>query len=611
MTAVAPPTSPATEERREPVDGHGRPLWLDLAPNPIFATFHPAHVVDGKGTEPTTAVLICPPWGWDEVTSYRGRRAWAEDLATAGFPTLRIDLPGAGDSAGSPDDPDLVSGWSGAIDAAARWLSARPGVGRVAAIGLGLGGLLAMRAIRDGAPIDTVVLWAVPPNGRTYLRELRAFSAMQSTQVRDAAGTVDGSKAMGGLEAGGFALSAATMQAMSEIDIAEPPLAGLERAMVLVRPGMAGDAAVANRLEQSGVPATRASGSGWTEMVFHPEQYAPAVTAFRTVSEWFASLPPPQRRVGTTSIAEVSSVELAAGDRDRSIRETPIRIPRPFGDLFGIVAQAPEAPTTDLCAIFLNAGAVRRIGPNRLWVETARRWAARGVPSVRMDMEGIGDSDGDPARYADVGQFYTAEAGASVDAVINAMAARGLGPRFVVVGLCAGGYWAFHRGAADPRIVAALVLNPRALVWDSGLLSRREARKVERLLEPHLWKRIAQGKIGASRMVAVSRAVASRAVASVRRGPGAHGQGTTAEVLDGALDALRQHGTRVVLAFSGNEPVHDELAASGILEGLHDWPNVVLDSLPASDHTLRPLVAQAAARELLDRELNRLIDRPG
>ena len=55
-----------------------RPLYLDVDDQPVFGTFHaPPEGVAGR-----TAVLICPAWGWDEVTTYRSRRAWAERLGS-------------------------------------------------------------------------------------------------------------------------------------------------------------------------------------------------------------------------------------------------------------------------------------------------------------------------------------------------------------------------------------------------------------------------------------------------------------------------------------------------------------------------------------------------
>ena len=47
-----------------------------------------------------------------------------------------------------------------------RWLRAASRSSRVAVIGIGLGGLLAIEATRSGAPIDDLVLWAVPAGGR-------------------------------------------------------------------------------------------------------------------------------------------------------------------------------------------------------------------------------------------------------------------------------------------------------------------------------------------------------------------------------------------------------------------------------------------------------------
>jgi pimeloyl-ACP methyl ester carboxylesterase len=138
-----------------------RSIWLRASPDAVFGTFHDA----ASGPDSATAVLIVGPWGWDEITSYASRRAWAERLAADGHPTLRIDLPGIGDSAGTPGDPARLDAWTSAIGAAAAWLAARPGVDRVALIGLGLGGLVAGKAIADGAPVDLLSGGALPGPG--------------------------------------------------------------------------------------------------------------------------------------------------------------------------------------------------------------------------------------------------------------------------------------------------------------------------------------------------------------------------------------------------------------------------------------------------------------
>jgi len=59
---------------------------------------------------------------------------------------------------------------------------------------------------------------------------------------------------------------------------------------------------------------------------------------------------------------------------------------------------------------------------------------------------------------------------------------------------------------------------------------------------------------------------------------------------------------RVAIAFSGSEPLREELEALGILDCLSTWPGVRVSELPGADHTLRSTVSQRAARDLIERE---------
>ncbi len=584
-----------------------RPVVLEVSPDAVFGTFHDA----APGLEATTAVLLVPPWGWDEVTSYRSRRAWAQRLAADGHPTLRIDLPAAGDSAGDPRDPGRVDAWRAAIHGSAAWLAARDDVTRVATIGLGLGGLLTAAGIAGGAPIDDLVLWAAPDGGRAWFREQRAFAALQTSRVDPGGKPVEPGVPDDWLEVGGFTLSDETIASLQALELGRLLAGCIGRVLLLDRDGMPYGRRLVDALVEGGAEVTEESGAGWSRMVFHPEQYHAPTGAFDAVEAWLRRAAPGSgsSRPAVPPPPTADVLELPHDGVD--IRETPIRIREPFGELFGIQAEPIDRRGGDLCAVFLNAGAVRRIGPNRLWVETARRWAARGVPSIRMDLEGIGDADGDPGRYADVGNFYTPEFGAQVSSIVDDLAGRGFGPRFVLVGLCAGAYWAFHTAATDPRIVESVILNPRAMIWDSGLLARREAKKAGQVLEAGAWRRLVRGEIELSRIVDVSRAVAGSAASAARRAPTRlvtrRRTPEAVALVESRLDILRDRETRLVLAFSGDEPVRDELEADGILGQLDRWPNVALIELPASDHTLRPIPAQQAATVLLDAELDRLL----
>jgi alpha-beta hydrolase superfamily lysophospholipase len=598
-----------------------RPLYIDNPADPVFGTFHAPEA----GDRSDTAVLICPPWGWNDVTSYRARRTWAEQLAGTGHPTLRFDFPGAGDSGGAPGDPGRLDAWSGAVADCVRWLRATEGTRRIAVIGLGLGGLIAAKALADGAAIDDLVLWAAPARGHSILREERAFAALQTSRYSLTGEPEPSLLPEGWIEVGGFVLSAETVDDIEALTFGPLPPGALERALLLERDGIAPDAMIREELEAAGADVTIAPGNGWGAMCFHPERYDPPLEVFGRVAAWLATYPGPTQTteglvtepISAAAPKDLEDIELVV-DGIR-IRETPLSLSTPDGQVFGVLAtqdaNGPSSTPPPITAVLLNAGAVRRIGPNRIWVEVARRWAALGIPTMRIDVEGIGDADGDARRYVDVGEFYRPQIGAQVDDLLDYLESRGLGDRFVLVGLCSGAYWAFHTAAVDDRVTAAFLLNARALSWDSAFERRREARKLERLMDRRYWRRILRRESGMPRLRAVARALGSGlrvAVVNLPSRLGARrGLVRQEDQVAATLDRLRDTGTTVVMAFSDDEPLYGELEDHGLMRRLDSWPNLTMGRLPARDHTLRPIVAQLGAHELLDRALADELARTG
>jgi hypothetical protein len=323
------------------------------------------------------------------------------------------------------------------------------------------------------------------------------------------------------------------------------------------------------------------------------------VTAW--LDEASASSPPDGARSSPSPGGASATAQLQIGQA--RIQETPLTIEQSFGRLSGVLAE-PLGPTAPgLCVVLLNAGAVRRIGPSRMWVEVARRWAARGVPTLRLDVEGIGDADGDATPYTEDAGLYVPELVPQVLATLDVLLERGVGERFVLAGLCAGAYWSFHAALRDPRVSAAFMVNPRALIWDRALAPARDLRAF--LSQPASWSKIReQASVARVWALALWLLAAPKRWLSRSKSHGRLGAVEAKEV-DDALDQLHATGKGVLLMFSDHEPLQEELVRSGRMAGLEQWQNLTLEYIPVRDHTLRPNWAQRQAHDALDRALDR------
>jgi pimeloyl-ACP methyl ester carboxylesterase len=602
-----------------------RALYLAGVTEPVFALFDGATATAPRRS---TAVLICPPLGWQDVSSYRARRDWALALAASGHPTLRFDLPGTGDSAGGPRDPDLLAAWVAALRSAAdclRELGDRP---RVAAVGFGLGGLILYGAAAQGAAIDDLILWGVSGRGRTHIRENRAFSRLEQAQRR---GPQDVSVPEDAMLTAGFLLTAETLSDLEGLDAgALPAPPHVRRALLLERDGIAVDARMRDAAAQAGLEVSTAPGVGFADMLMaEPHQTRSADTVLAAITDWIeadsdagpASTSAPGLG-STTPVQTLCSVELHADD-GTTIRETPLQFEAASGRLFSVLAEPLEAGEP-LCAVLLNAGAQRRIGVNRMWVELARRWAARGVATLRIDLEAIGDADGDSTRFADIGSFYVPEFVEQVRGVLDELVGRGLPSRFVALGLCSGAYWSFQTALLDERVTAAMMINPRVLVWDEKrreLYDDRAGQRVTRHVDDlESWRRLATSVTMQRRLLRrICAAIVENRnlVAWARRATQTReARRTMGEELDSDLDLLRDRGQNGLLLFTAQEPIGEELDRDGHLARWERWPNVDFATDPqlrlgtGDHHTLRPLWLQqlvhARLDEALDRELARV-----
>ncbi|GAC1628653.1 MAG: hypothetical protein NVS9B10_18800 [Nevskia sp.] len=159
------------------------PVYFGPAAQPLFGMLHrPA------GAQRRTGILICPSWGMEYQRAYRGLRQLALALTHVGFPVLRFDYSGTGDSGGDSRHANLDY-WIEDTQFAARELRAATGAENLCLLGLRFGALLAQEAVANGGvPASAVALWDAPPSGEVFVRNLQhveeSLNELRSQQRR-------------------------------------------------------------------------------------------------------------------------------------------------------------------------------------------------------------------------------------------------------------------------------------------------------------------------------------------------------------------------------------------------------------------------------------------
>jgi pimeloyl-ACP methyl ester carboxylesterase len=124
--------------------------------------------------------------------------------------------------------------------------------------------------------------------------------------------------------------------------------------------------------------------------------------------------------------------------------------------LIGTLTLPDEARVVDANVGFLlfNAGVIHRIGPHRINVRLARQLAARGIPSLRFDLAGHGDSARQTGEYS-----FEEQAVVDLRSAMDALGDAAKLKRFAIFGFCSGAYYGLDAALADERVTGLFMLD--------------------------------------------------------------------------------------------------------------------------------------------------------
>ena len=247
--------------------------------------------------------------------------------------------------------------------------------------------------------------------------------------------------------------------------------------------------------------------------------------------------------------------------------------------LFGILSQ-PERPASRGVLIVVG-GPQYRAGSHRQFTLLARSLAEQGVPVLRFDYRGMGDSEGEARDFTQVD--------ADLRAAIDAFQAAVPGLREIVLwGLCDAASAALCYAPQDRRVRGLVLLNP--WVRTSEGLARATLKHYyrDRLLQGALWHKILRGQFD---FRAATRSLLALAGAA-RRKPASGGTSVTtapASLPERMLASLQAFDGPLLLILSGKDLTAQEFSdAAGRSAGWQAQlaaPRVRRLALEAADHT--------------------------
>lgn len=255
--------------------------------------------------------------------------------------------------------------------------------------------------------------------------------------------------------------------------------------------------------------------------------------------------------------------------------------------LTGVLSLPESGVSSKIGVVLPNAGVIHHVGPHRFTVKLARLLAEQGLPVLRWDLSGLGDS-GTPAEA----KPYNEQAIADIQSAMDYLGSASGAERFIVAGICSGAKNGFNTAVSDARV--------------TGLWMMDEFYFPTRRTRFEFWRRrLAQARIVPS-IARRARKVPAKLAAIVRRFTGDEteiirpdfGLRPDPDSFTAGVARLNQRGVELCFVYSGS-----------YLDD-YSYPNQLVDRFPALraknvtvlldpeiDHTLTTVKSQ---RVMLD-----------
>jgi len=167
----------ADQEKNVLIASVPSPFYFKSNDKQLFGCYHSPRREMNK----STAILLCYPIGQEYIRSHRSYQILATTLSRSGYPVLRFDYHGCGDSEGDFEQASLAQ-WLKDVEVAVSALKSYSDLNQVCVIGTRIGASIAMLHAQKNE-VNAMVLWDAVINGKNYLQELNRMQNTYQQQI--------------------------------------------------------------------------------------------------------------------------------------------------------------------------------------------------------------------------------------------------------------------------------------------------------------------------------------------------------------------------------------------------------------------------------------------
>ncbi len=262
-------------------------------------------------------------------------------------------------------------------------------------------------------------------------------------------------------------------------------------------------------------------------------------------------------------------------------QEIPLTITCGDATMIGVLHRG--AQDTRRGIVIVVGGPQVRTGSHRQFILLARRWARAGIPVLRFDCRGKGDSSGEFIDFENLDE----DIAAAIDALIENCPAL---EEVCLWGLCDGASAILMYAWRDPRVSGVAILNPWVRTEDGIARAYLKHYYARKLLQMAFWKKLLGGSINIGTSLAALFAML-RSAGRGNREPGEIDHTISAQppFPERMASGLERFSGRVLVILSGADLTAKEfldfLARSPHWRRLIGADNVVRHDLAEADHT--------------------------